>query len=811
MADLSVNTGRDDNNNNNNDNNDSLPTDQVNDKPVDAAKLASTLDQIKALVEKQLIFVFPIVFPIFSFLLGKLGFSLIWSIISALLWTFALLNGHLLPTKLNIEEESRSVLISPLSPLSVSSPLTPNSHSQRRAPRIDPKFIGKLEYPHWVNFPDVHKATWINDLLTLLWPYAKAAAQNDARRAIEPHLAPYAAFIELTHFDLGETPPFLAGIKSYKTNEESVMLDLDVRAALDPKITVTAHYKHKIKLPVRVRDITVVLAIRVKLSDLVGKFPCFRTLSISLAKPPVVRFSLRLLGINIFDIPIIGGNTEKFMASAVSQFVQWPRELAIPIMLESKEEVAERQAKEPKGQLLVHLVSCSNLPIADLFSRSSDPYVKFKLGDEEVKSEVMDKNLNPVYDKSFEFTLYSLEETLFVSVYDHDKVSIKHKRLGTLDISLNSLLEQPYQDLSLALQNCERGNIHLQLEYREFAHHSGNKGVGKPSNSVLGTTEDVSNYILFINQLRGLDLGVSGAYLKVQLGHNRHKTGYEKLHGNEIAWKDKCQFQVSSVDQEQLVIQIKYKGNASKLIGATSKLATLGLAQTDAGIKSKLLGEVLVNVRDIQRTGRLQDDFPVVLPSGKFAGVNKPKLHINLMLRELSSARLVSMKSKDTLRAAIPGTLYVQLISASNLVAQDRSGTSDPFAQISVGPVVKKSSIIKETLNATWKDENFEFPVADFLKDSLVVRLKDCWFYAHDNKILLRLFYCSSKLTTIVFCVIFCAIGHDHTPKSILIIVLCYANPNPFNVLCIHCLFVCYICTGIESVLMILWVISICR
>lgn len=58
------------------------------------------------------------------------------------------------------------------------------------------------------------------------------------------------------------------------------------------------------------------------------------------------------------------------------------------------------------------------------------------------------------------------------------------------------------------------------------------------------------------------------------------------------------------------------------------------------------------------------------------------------------------------------GNLTVTLLSAKNLKAADKSGTSDPYVRFTVnGDVVHKSATIKKTVNPKWKDEKFEVPI----------------------------------------------------------------------------------------------------
>lgn len=58
------------------------------------------------------------------------------------------------------------------------------------------------------------------------------------------------------------------------------------------------------------------------------------------------------------------------------------------------------------------------------------------------------------------------------------------------------------------------------------------------------------------------------------------------------------------------------------------------------------------------------------------------------------------------------GVLTVDLVSAQNLMAADKTGTSDPYVTFTVnGERVHKSDTIRKTLNPKWQRERFTVPI----------------------------------------------------------------------------------------------------
>lgn len=92
----------------------------------------------------------------------------------------------------------------------------------------------------------------------------------------------------------------------------------------------------------------------------------------------------------------------------------------------------------------------------------SDPYVKFKLGNEKYKSKVIFKTLNPVWNEQFDLHAFpDHSKTLEVSVYDKDH----HGRddfMGKFTLELDSLTKEETHSLVKELEGGE-GTIHLVI------------------------------------------------------------------------------------------------------------------------------------------------------------------------------------------------------------------------------------------------------------------------------------------------------------------------------------------------------------
>ncbi|KAL0810997.1 hypothetical protein ABMA28_010287 [Loxostege sticticalis] len=106
------------------------------------------------------------------------------------------------------------------------------------------------------------------------------------------------------------------------------------------------------------------------------------------------------------------------------------------------------------------LVEAKNLPAMDMDTRSSDPYCKFRLGNEKYKSKVVWKSLHPSWLEQFDLHLYDdQEQILEVTVWDKDKQT-KDDYIGRCTIDLSKLEREITHNI---WQELEDGNGQIFL------------------------------------------------------------------------------------------------------------------------------------------------------------------------------------------------------------------------------------------------------------------------------------------------------------------------------------------------------------
>ncbi|KAG6573810.1 putative ADP-ribosylation factor GTPase-activating protein AGD11 [Cucurbita argyrosperma subsp. argyrosperma] len=151
------------------------------------------------------------------------------------------------------------------------------------------------------------------------------------------------------------------------------------------------------------------------------------------------------------------------------------------------------------GLVKVNVVRGTNLAVRDVIT--SDPYVILSLGNQSVKTRVIKSSLNPVWNESLMLSIPDFVPPLRVLVYDKDTFSTDDF-MGEAEIDIHPLLSaaqacekstacepmqlanwvagkentlakdgiislvdgKPRQDVSLKLQNVERGVLDMELE-----------------------------------------------------------------------------------------------------------------------------------------------------------------------------------------------------------------------------------------------------------------------------------------------------------------------------------------------------------
>ncbi|KAL6498787.1 hypothetical protein OROGR_028334 [Orobanche gracilis] len=359
--------------------------------------------------------------------------------------------------------------------------------------RDDIKKICGETFPQWISFPVFEqnvdldlvfaftgKVKWLNKQLSKLWPFIADAAEAIIKDSVEPSLEEYRppgiTSLKFSKLSLGTVAPKIEGIRVQSLKEGQITMDIDLRWGGDPNIVLAVEAAHVASIPIQLKDLQVFTIVRAifQLSD---EIPCISAVVVALlAEPkPQIDYTLKAVGGSLTAIPGISDMIDDTVSSIVTDMLQWPHRIVVPIG-GIPVDTSELELK-PVGKLTVTVIKANDLKNKELIGKS-DPYVVAHIRPLfKIKTKVVDNNLNPIWNETFELIAEDKEtQSLIFEVLDEDIGD--DKRLGIAKLPLIELEAETLKELELRLlpaldmlkikDKKDRGTLTIQVLYHEF-------------------------------------------------------------------------------------------------------------------------------------------------------------------------------------------------------------------------------------------------------------------------------------------------------------------------------------------------------
>ncbi|XP_076204100.1 multiple C2 and transmembrane domain-containing protein 2 isoform X1 [Aptenodytes patagonicus] len=382
--------------------------------------------------------------------------------------------------------------------------------------------------------------------------------------------------------------------------------------------------------------------------------------------------------------------------------------------------------------LTIHLKEGRNLVIRDRCG-TSDPYVKFKLNGKTLyKSKVVYKNLNPVWDETVVLPVQTLDQKLWIKVYDRDLTSsdFMGSAFVTLaELELNRTIEQVLKledpnsleddmgvivlNLSLAVKQEDiKRNRWSSRKKRTSSKSSFMRSV-RLSDSLR--KNQLWNGLVTITLLEGKDIpggGLAEIFILLKLGDQRYKSKTLCKSANP-QWREQFDFHYFSDRKDMLDIEVWRKDNKKheELLGTCQvDITALPTKQTNCLELplEKQPGSLLMLIAVAPCTGVSISDL-CVCPLGDPSE------------RQQISQRYCIKNSFQDIKDI--GFLQVKVLKAVDLLAADFAGKSDPFCVLELGNDSLQTHTVYKNLNPEW-NKVFTFPIKD-IHDVLEVTVFD--------------------------------------------------------------------------------------
>ncbi|KAJ6334965.1 hypothetical protein OIU76_007699 [Salix suchowensis] len=402
--------------------------------------------------------------------------------------------------------------------------------TKRVAKAMDIKLLGSLNrddlkkicgdnFPDWISFPAFEQVKWLNKQLSKLWPFVAEAAQAVVKESVEPLLEDYRpagiTSLKFNKFSLGTVPPKIEGIRVQSLKQGQITMDIDLRWCGDPSIILGVEALVA-SIPIQLKDLEVYTVIRV-IFQLAEEIPCISAVVIALLSEPKpkIEYILKAVGGSLTALPGVSDMIDDTVQSIVTDMLQWPHRIVVPLggipvdirsimwtnetylpgmrqmkwdSEEAKEAVTEfgvwdlllalsELELRPQGKLTVTVVKANDLKNMEMIGKS-DPYaIVYVRPMFKVKTQVIDNNLNPVWNQTFDLIVEDKEtQSLTLEVFDKDIG--QDKRLGRVKLALNELEAETWKELELRLLSSfdtlkvkdknDRGSITIKVLYHEL-------------------------------------------------------------------------------------------------------------------------------------------------------------------------------------------------------------------------------------------------------------------------------------------------------------------------------------------------------
>ncbi|KAF5952976.1 synaptotagmin-5-like [Camellia sinensis] len=363
--------------------------------------------------------------------------------------------------------------------------------TKRIAKAVDIKLLGSLSrddlkkicgdnFPEWISFPVFEQVKWLNKQLSKLWPYVADAATLVIKESVEPLLEDYRpAGITKLKFNklfLGNVAPKIEGIRVQSLKKGQITMDIDFRWGGDPSIILGVEAAMVASIPIQLKDLQVFTVIRV-IFQLSEEIPCISAVVVALLSEPKpkIDYTLKAVGGSLTAIPGLSDMIDDTVDSIVTDMLQWPHRIVVPIggIAVDTSELELR----PQGKLTVTVVKANDLKNMEMIGKS-DPYVVVYIRPLfKVKTKVIDNDLNPIWNQTFELIAEDKEtQSLILEVFDEDVG--QDKRLGIAKLKLIELEAETPKEVEVRLlpsldmlkikDKKDRGTLTVKVLYHQF-------------------------------------------------------------------------------------------------------------------------------------------------------------------------------------------------------------------------------------------------------------------------------------------------------------------------------------------------------
>ncbi|CEG70147.1 hypothetical protein RMATCC62417_06095 [Rhizopus microsporus] len=366
----------------------------------------------------------------------------------------------------------------------------------------------------------------------------------------------------------------------------------------------------------------------------------------------------------------------------------------------------------------------------------SDPYVRILSGFQvRDRTEVVDNNLNPEWGETLYVPVHSLKENLVLEAMDWN-ARTRDKSLGMTEFKVSEVIQQQIGDQSVdpdvwyesngrkidrwdRLHSADRrsfkGELHYSAEFIPVIQLP-QKTESLPLCTLRGSYVrytpddliDLNSYSSGVLKIKIHEVQLSStAYCYCQVIVDALMPQYKtaKLRGDILRFNENADAFIKEIDFSRIAIEIKPAYVDEKEIYKLGHWIDTG-------------SSIVRRIMKRKRAGYKEDEGTWFNLMGA-DGPGRIKLGFDFV--PLDGFVLNPDESLDN-----QGVLSVDLLSARDLMAADKTGTSDPYVVFTVnGERLYKSDVIKKALNPKWNRARFTAPIQSRVTASIRIEVFD--------------------------------------------------------------------------------------
>ncbi|XP_051566926.1 extended synaptotagmin-3-like [Myxocyprinus asiaticus] len=378
------------------------------------------------------------------YLIGSLGLSISWILLSMLMWTMWKNNrkwkDHRIDTAIDFLENEKTVINTELKAMNM---------------------------PAWIHFADVEKAAWINKILQQAWPFFGVFMEKLLIENIQPSVrssSPHLKTFSFTKVHMGQKAPTITGVRVYTHELDTREVILDLNFIYEADVDIDADVKPAIKVGVKGLQLQGML--RVILEPLIGQAPLVGGVTMFFIRRPTLQINWTGMT-NVLDSPALSHMSESAIVDIIASLMVLPNRMCFPLIEQVK--VDHMRFPLPRGVVRVHILEARDLVAKDthmmgLVKGKSDPYTVLRVGNKQFKTKTIKENLNPRWNEVFEFVIHEAPgQELEVELFDEDTDADDF--LGRFNLDFGEVKKERVLDKWFTLEDIQSGEIHMKLQW----------------------------------------------------------------------------------------------------------------------------------------------------------------------------------------------------------------------------------------------------------------------------------------------------------------------------------------------------------